>query len=238
MKKKYLHINEDVELLKAPGKMGSGFVNSDSWRVLRIQSEFVEGFGALAGVGPCIAIFGSALILPDDKYYKAATKTAELLVKNGFDIITGGGPGIMEAANKGAFEEGGTSIGCNIELPFEQVANPYQNISLEFHYFFVRKTIFVKYSEGYVIFPGGFGTLDEFFEALTLAQTNKIEHFPIVLYGNEYWNGLCSWMDDFLLKRHYLINSNDSKLYKIVNSPEEAVDYIKNILKEENLKVK
>jgi uncharacterized protein (TIGR00730 family) len=234
MKKKYLHRNEDRELLKAPGKMGSGFVNTDPWRVLRIQSEFVEGFDALAGVGPCIAIFGSARILPEDKYYKAAMKTAELLVKNGFGIITGGGPGIMEAANKGAFESGGTSIGCNIELPFEQAANSYQNIALEFHYFFVRKTVFVKYSVGYVIFPGGFGTLDEFFEALTLAQTNKIEHFPIVLYGSEYWQDLCHWIDDCLLNRHCTIGSEDRKLYKVVNKPEEAVDYIKNLIKEKN----
>jgi TIGR00730 family protein len=234
MKKKYFHANEDRELLKTPGKMGSGFVKTDPWRILRIQSEFVEGFGALAGVGSCIAIFGSARILPKDKYYKAAMRTAELLVKNGFGIITGGGPGIMEAANKGAFKSGGTSIGCNIELPFEQVANSYQNISLEFHYFFVRKTIFVKYSEGYVIFPGGFGTLDEMFEALTLAQTNKIEHFPIVLYGSEYWNDLCNWIDGCLFKKHCTIASEDMKLYKVVDEPEEAVDYIKNLIKEKN----
>ena len=232
MKKKHLNKNEDHEMLKAPKKVESDFVNTDPWRVLRIQGEFVDGFNALAKVGSCIAIFGSARTEPSDYYYKAAEKTAALLVKNGMGVITGGGPGIMEAANKGAFEAGGISIGCNIELPFEQASNPYQTISLEFRYFFVRKMIFVKYSVGYIIFPGGFGTLDEFFEALTLAQTNKIEHFPIALYGSAYWNGLLEWIDEVLLAKHGVISPEDKKLYKVVNKPQEAVDYITNIIKE------
>jgi len=231
MKKKHLHKNEDHEMLQAPKKIESDFVNTDPWRVLRIQSEFVDGFNALAGVGPCVAIFGSARTVPSDCYYEVAEKTAALLVKNGTGVITGGGPGIMEAANKGAFEAGGLSIGCNIELPFEQASNPYQTISLEFRYFFVRKMIFVKYSVGYVIFPGGFGTLDELFESLTLAQTNKIEHFPIALYGSAYWNGLLEWIDEVLLAKHGVISPEDKKLYKVVNKPQEAVDYVTNIIK-------
>ena len=183
MKKKYKHENDDQVLLKSPSGH-VGFTNTESWRVLRIQSEFVEGFEALANIGPCISIFGSARTKPDDFFYKAAEETASLLVKRGMGIITGGGPCIMEAANKGAMEEDGLSIGCSIELPQEQEVNNYQNIALEFHYFFVRKLMFVKYSVGYIIFPGGFGTLDELFEALTLSQTDKIKHFPIVLFGS------------------------------------------------------
>ena len=235
MKKKHLKRNEDNELLRAPGTKNKDFTHSDPWRVLKIQGEFVDGFDTLAGTGTCISIFGSARTKPDDKYYKAAEKTAALLVENGTGVITGGGPGIMEAANKGAYEAGGISIGCNIELPFEQDPNPYQNISLEFHYFFVRKMMFVKYSVGYVIFPGGFGTLDELFEALTLAQTNKIEHFPIVLYGNDYWKGLDEWIDKFLLERHEAISRDDKKLYKIVEDPQEAVAYIVKTIKENGL---
>ena len=231
MKKKHIHKNEDHKMLQAPKKVESDFVNTDPWRVLRIQGEFVDGFNALAGIGPCIAIFGSARTAPSDYYYEAAEKTAALLVENGMGVITGGGPGIMEAANKGAFKAGGLSIGCNIELPFEQASNPYQTISLEFRYFFVRKMIFVKYSVGYVIFPGGFGTLDELFESLTLAQTNKIEHFPIALYGSAYWNGLLEWIDEVLLAKHGVINPEDKKLYKVVNKPQEAVDYVTNIIK-------
>ena len=235
MKKKYPRRNEDIELLRAPGTKNKDFTHSDPWRVLKIQGEFVDGFDTLAGIGSCISIFGSARTEPDDKYYKVAERTAALLVENGMGVITGGGPGIMEAANKGAYEAGGVSIGCNIELPFEQEANPYQNISLEFHYFFVRKMMFVKYSVGYIIFPGGFGTLDELFEALTLAQTNKIEHFPIVLYDEDYWKGLAEWIDEFLLKRQKTISPEDKKLYKIVKDPQEAVEYITGTIKENGL---
>ena len=235
MKKKYPRRNEDNELLKTPGMSNKDFTHSDPWRVLKIQGEFVDGFDTLAEIGSCISIFGSARTEPDDKYYKVAERTAALLAENGMGVITGGGPGIMEAANKGAYEAGGVSIGCNIELPFEQDANPYQNISLEFHYFFVRKMMFVKYSVGYIIFPGGFGTLDELFEALTLAQTNKIEHFPIVLYDEDYWGGLAEWVDEFLLKRQRAISPEDKKLYKIVKDPQEAVSYIIKTIKENGL---
>jgi len=235
MKKKKLRQSEDYKLLQALKKVKPDFVDTDTWRVLRIQGEFVNGFDALAGIGPCTAIFGSVRTAPSNGYYKAAMKTAALLAENGMGVITGGGPGIMEAANKGAFEAGGLSIGCNIELPLEQKPNPYQNISLEFRYFFVRKMIFVKYSVGFVIFPGGFGTLDEFFEALTLAQTGKIEHFPIILYGSTYWKGLCDWIDEFMLAKYAAISPEDKKLYRVVDEPQEAVDYIIKVSKENGI---
>jgi len=219
-----------MDLFRPSYKSKSDFTHTDPWRVLRIQSEFVEGFDALAGAGPCIAFFGSARTLPDNPYYKAAEETAGLLAKKGFGIITGGGPGIMEAANKGAFETGGLSIGAGIDLPLEQEVNNYQNISLEFRYFFVRKTIFIKYSVGYVIFPGGYGTLDELFEALTLAQTGKIEHFPIALFGKEYWKDLHKWVDECLLEKYCTISPEDKDLYSIVDTPKEAVDYITRII--------
>ncbi|MGM0366099.1 MAG: TIGR00730 family Rossman fold protein [Actinomycetota bacterium] len=235
MKKQYQRKDDDQKLLQTPKAEGVDFTDSDPWRVLRIQGEFVEGFDTLSGIDPCIAIFGSARTDPENEYYKAAEKTAALLVEKGFGVITGGGPGIMEAANKGAFEAGGQSIGANIQLPFEQGANPYQTISLEFRYFFVRKMIFVKYSVGYVIFPGGFGTLDELFEALTLAQTNKIEHFPIVLYGSSYWQGMCEWIDQCMLDKHCNISPEDKRLYKVVNSPEEAVASVVRVIEENGL---
>ncbi|MBN1298814.1 MAG: TIGR00730 family Rossman fold protein [Actinobacteria bacterium] len=222
-------------MLKGEKKFEYDFRRTDPWRVMRIQGEFVEGFDTLAEAGPCISFFGSARTQPKDKYYKAAEKTAALMVKKGFGVITGGGPGIMEAANKGAFEAGGLSIGCNIDLPLEQNPNPYQNVSLEFRYFFVRKMMFVKYSIGYVIFPGGFGTLDELFEALTLAQTGKIEHFPIALYGSEYWNDLYQWLDECLLEKYCTISPEDKNLYKIVDQPQEAVDYITRIIERDGL---
>ncbi len=235
MNKKYHRKNEDKRLLQAPISLSPDFVNTDPWRVLRIQGEFVNGFDTLAEVGPCIAIFGSARTRPSDDYYKAALKTAALLAENGLGVITGGGPGIMEAANKGALKAGGVSIGCNIELPREQKSNKYQNISLEFRYFFVRKMIFVKYSVGYIIFPGGFGTLDELFEALTLSQTGKIEHFPVVLYGSSYWKELCGWINSCLVKKYSTIDAVDMKLYRIVDDPEEAASYIINLIKSNHL---
>ena len=234
MKKKIITQNADRDLFKSQAPVKSTFVDTDPWRVFRIQGEFVEGFDKLAKVGPCISVFGSARTLPEDKYYTAAENTAALFAKNGFGIITGGGPGIMEAANKGAREAGGLSIGCNIELPFEQKANQYQDISLKFHYFFVRKMLFVKYSIGYVIFPGGYGTLDELFESLTLSQTNKIEHFPIILYGSDYWKGMCKWIDEIILDKYAAISPEDKKLYKVVNDPQEAVDYALKIITKEN----
>src|SRR5919112_126779 len=181
-------VTQDEQLLETP--RADEFTHTDTWRVFRIMGEFVEGFDDLATVTRGVAIFGSARTPVDSPFYAAAQETAGLLARAGYTVITGGGPGIMEAANRGAFEAHGTSIGCNIELPFEQSPNPYQTRSLRFKYFFVRKTMFVKYSTAFIIFPGGFGTLDEMFEALTLIQTRKIKNFPVVLVGSAYWSCL------------------------------------------------
>ena len=196
------------------------FTLTDPWRVFRIMSEFVEGFDALAHIPPSVAIFGSARTAQDNPSYTAALETAQLLSKAGFGIITGGGPGIMEAANKGAQEGGNCSVGCNIELPFEQTSNPYLDISLDFSYFFVRKTMFVKYSHAFVIFPGGFGTMDELFEALTLIQTKKVKHFPVILFGSHYWGGLISWLREHMLASG-MISAVDIDLLCCADSPEE-----------------
>src|SRR5438270_8121311 len=174
----------------------------DTWRIFRIMAEFVEGFEVMAPVKRAVSIFGSARTPPDDPYYHAAEETARLLAKAGFSVITGGGPGIMEAANKGAFEAGGTSVGLNITLPQEQEGNRYQTITLDFHYFYARKVMFVKYASAFVCFPGGFGTLDEFFETLTLIQTLKVEAFPVLLYGSEHWNGLIGWIREQLIPEY------------------------------------
>src|SRR5438067_7578095 len=186
----------------------------DTWRIFRIMAEFVEGFEVMAPVKRGVSIFGSARTRPDDPYYKAAEQTGRLLAKAGFSVITGGGPGIMEAANKGAFEAGGTSIGLNISLPQEQEGNRYQNITLDFHYFYARKVMFTKYASAFVCFPGGYGTLDETFETLTLIQTLKVEAFPIILYGSEYWGGLAEWIDKSL--RPNFIDSEDVDIFRIV----------------------
>ena len=178
-----------------------GFVHTDPWRVLRIMGEFVDGFDVLARVGLAVTVFGSARVKPDSPYYAAAREVGAGIARRGFAVITGGGPGIMEAANRGANEAGGLSIGCNIELPHEQSPNPYANLSIDFRYFFVRKTMFVKYSEAFVVFPGGFGTMDELFEALTLIQTAKVKRFPVVLYGSQYWGGLLDWIRETLADR-------------------------------------
>ncbi|HEV1998529.1 MAG TPA: TIGR00730 family Rossman fold protein [Candidatus Dormibacteraeota bacterium] len=170
------------------------FIHTDTWRALRIQSEFVRGFDELAEIGPAVSVFGSARVKSRHRDYRDARRLGSALASAGLGVITGGGPGIMEAANRGAYETGGISVGCNIELPYEQSLNPYANISIEFRYFFVRKTMFVKYAEGFVIFPGGFGTLDELFEALTLVQTGKIKRFPVVLYRPGYWAGMLDWL--------------------------------------------
>src|ERR671939_736465 len=191
-------VTQDEQLLETPSP--DEFTHTDTWRVFRIMGEFVEGFDDLATVTRGVAIFGSARTPPGDPFYAAAQETAALLVRAGFAVITGGGPGIMEAANRGAFEAQGVSIGCNIELPFEQKPNPYQTRSLKFNYFFVRKTMFVKYSTAFLIFPGGYGTLDELFEALTLIQTRKIKNFPVVLFGSDYWGGMIEWLSDVILK--------------------------------------
>ena len=201
----------------------------DSWRIFRIMAEFVEGFEAMADVGKAVTIFGSARTPPDDPYYKAAEETARLLAKGGFSVITGGGPGIMEAGNKGGFEAGGQSIGLNITLPHEQNANRYQTISLDFHYFYARKVMFVKYASAFICFPGGFGTLDEFFEVLTLVQTMKIEAFPIILYGHQFWTGLVDWMKSTLCP--HFIDPEDTDIFRIVDSPAEAVRVVRQGVK-------
>src|SRR3989440_12997887 len=196
------------------------FTVTDPWRVFRIMSEFVEGFDALAHIPPAVAIFGSARIKPEEPAYIAAVETARLLAKAGFGIITGGGPGIMEAGNKGAQEGDNVSVGCNIELPFEQGPNPYLDISLDFRYFFVRKTMFVKYAEAFIIFPGGFGTMDELFEALLLIQTKKVSHFPVILYDSKYWGGLINWIRDTMLVTEKIL-PEDAGLLLLSDDPEE-----------------
>ncbi len=203
-------------------------ITKDSWMVFKVMAEFVDGYEKLAKIGPCVSIFGSARLKPQSKYYKMAVEIAEKITKIGFGIITGGGPGIMEAGNKGAFNTQGKSIGLNIDLPFEQHFNPYINrlYSMNFDYFFVRKVMFVKYSQGFVVMPGGFGTLDELTEALTLIQTNKIGKFPIVLVGSEFWSGLLDWFKATLLKEK-MINEADLDLYRVVDTADEAVAHIK-----------
>src|SRR5579875_710364 len=196
------------------------FTLTDPWRVFRIMSEFVEGFDALSHIPPSVAIFGSARVKPDDPAYQAATETAKLLAEAGFGIITGGGPGIMEAANKGAQEGGSYSVGCNIELPFEQASNAYLDIALDFSYFFVRKTMFVKYSEAFIIFPGGYGTMDELFEALTLIQTKKVLHFPVILYNKRFWHGLLEWIRSSMLPMG-TISPEDLSLLHVTDDPQE-----------------
>ena len=214
---------QDEQLLESPRP--DEFTHTDPWRVFRIMGEFVEGFDELATLTRGIAVFGSARTKPDDPDYKAAQETGALLAAQGFAVITGGGPGIMEAANRGAFEAGGLSIGCNIELPFEQRPNPYQTLSLTFKYFFVRKMMFVKYSLAFIIFPGGFGTFDELFEALTLIQTRKIRNFPIVLFGSHSWIGLLDWFRAAVLPGGK-ISDVDMKMFHVTDSPAEVVEIV------------
>ncbi len=221
---------EDQRLLERPTE-APAFLESDPWRVLRIQAEFTEGFDALAAVGPAVTVFGSARIGPRDPMYRAARRLAADLARRGFAIITGGGPGIMEAANRGAREGGGLSVGCNIELPFEQALNRYVDLGIEFRYFFVRKTMFVKYAEAFVIFPGGFGTLDELFEALTLIQTSKVVHFPVVLIGRRYWAGLQQWIHDVVLAEGK-IAARDLDLLTITDDLGEACRVIDTFFQE------
>jgi uncharacterized protein (TIGR00730 family) len=212
---------QDEQLLESPRP--DEFTHTDPWRVFRIMGEFVEGFDELATLTRGVSIFGSARSKPDDPDYQAAMETAALLAAEGFAVITGGGPGVMEAANRGAFEAGGLSIGCNIELPFEQRPNAYQTRSLKFKYFFVRKMMFVKYSLGFIIFPGGFGTFDELFEALTLIQTRKIRNFPVVLFGSQYWSGLLAWFKDVVLPGGK-ISDVDFSIFHITDSPQEVIE--------------
>src|SRR5438132_14090481 len=200
---------------KKPELAGELYAN-DSWRIFRIMSEFVEGFETMAQVGPAVSIFGSARTRPGDPMYRDAEKTAKLLADVGFAIITGGGPGIMEAGNKGAFEANGTSVGLNITLPQEQEANRYQNVKLDFHYFYARKVMFVKYAHAFVCFPGGYGTLDEFFEVLTLIQTLKVEAFPVILYGQKHWRPLVDFMRN--LSPHF-VDREDAEIFKLTDDP-------------------
>lgn len=193
---------------------------SETWRVFRIQSELVEGFETLHDIGPAVSIFGSSRLGPGHKYYDDAVDVAKMLADDGFAIITGGGPGVMEGANKGAKKGKAHSVGLNIEIPSEQIPNQYQDISLSFRYFFIRKLMFIKYAIAYIIFPGGFGTMDELFEALTLAQTKRIKSFPIILYGSEYWKGLIDWMKNTLVSNG-TIEREDFALFSIVDKPEE-----------------
>ena len=211
---------------------------NDSWAVFKIMSEFVEGFERLARIGPCVSIFGSARTSPENKYYKMAEELAFQLTKNKYGVITGGGPGIMEAGNKGAKRGGGKSVGLNIELPFEQVSNDYvdNDKRINFDYFVVRKVIFIKYAQGFVVLPGGFGTLDEMFEALTLIQTEKSGKFPVILVGKDFWSGLMEWIKTTLLIEEKNISPEDLDLIKIVDSPEEAVDHINDFYKKYHLK--
>jgi uncharacterized protein (TIGR00730 family) len=219
---------EDEKLLERKPKVAGrpDFVDSDPWRALRILSEFVEGFDALASVGPAITIFGSARVKAGSPDYELARTIARRLAERGFAIITGGGPGIMEAANRGCREGGGLSIGCNIELPHEQGLNAYVDLGIEFKYFFARKTMFVKYADAFVILPGGFGTLDELFESLTLIQTGKIRDFPVVLVGTRYWQGMIDWMRDTQLKAG-AITEADLSLLKLTDDPDEVVEIIR-----------
>jgi uncharacterized protein (TIGR00730 family) len=221
-------VTEDEKLLQNPGSDRRGkrdFTRTDTWRVLRIMGEFIEGFDNLSEVDRGVSIFGSARTPPEDPQYLAAQETARLLAEAGFSIITGAGPGIMEAANKGAKLGGGRSIGCNIELPFEQGANPYVDTLVNFRYFFVRKTMFIKYSSAFIIFPGGFGTLDEAFEALTLIQTGKIYQFPVILFGRHYWAGLIRWLQSRVLVERK-ISPGDMDLMLLTDDPREAAQAV------------
>ncbi len=210
--------------------------NENSWVIFKVMSEFVEGFEKLKRIGPCVSIFGSARTSPDNPYYQSAESIAKHLVDNGYGVITGGGPGIMEAGNKGANAGGGTSVGLNIDLPFEQHSNIYIDPDklIDFDYFFVRKVMFVKYSQAFIVMPGGFGTLDELFEAMTLIQTEKIERFPIILFGSDYWTGLVDWIKNTMLAKEANISPEDLDLFSIVDTEEEAVEIVDNFYKKYN----
>jgi uncharacterized protein (TIGR00730 family) len=221
-------LNEDLIRLAFKDKDWNEIKSSDSWAIFKIMAEFVEGFEKLAKIGPCVSIFGSARVKPDHHYYKMAEDIAFKLVQHGYGVITGGGPGIMEAGNKGASKAGGKSVGLNIHLPFEQEHNPFidHDKLISFDYFFVRKVMFVRYSQGFIVMPGGFGTLDELFEALTLIQTKKIGRFPIVLVGKSFWAGLNQWMHEILLTEQNNVDVTDFELFNIVDTPEEAIKVI------------
>ncbi len=231
------HDEEKVIQDKLKRKTWNEIRTNDSWAIFKIMSEFVNGYETMSRIGPCVTIFGSARIKPEHAYYQLAEKIAYKISKAGYGIITGGGPGIMEAGNKGANLGGGTSVGLNIELPFEQHFNPYidKDKNLNFDYFFVRKVIFVKYSQGFVVMPGGFGTLDEMFEALTLIQTKKIGKFPIILVGSEFWSGLVEWIKTVLIEKEKTVKVEDLDLFKIVDTEDEVVEVLNSFYKKYNL---
>jgi len=231
-------IDEEAKIREALLEKGWNEIKSnDSWQIFKIMAEFVEGFEKLAIIGPCVSIFGSARTHPNNNYYKLAEDIAYKLTKKGFGIITGGGPGIMEAANKGASHAGGKSVGLNINLPFEQDPNPYidHDKLVTFHYFFIRKVMFMKYSQGFIVLPGGFGTLDEMFEAITLIQTQKIARFPIILVKKNYWGGLIDWIKDRMIEEK-TISPDDMDLFVIVETAEEAVTHIEEFYHKYSLK--
>src|SRR5690606_32074324 len=234
----YMENNSEEKIKESfQQKTWSEIKSNDSWAIFKIMSEFVNGYESMARIGPSISIFGSARTTPDDKYYQLAEEIAYKISQHGFGVITGGGPGIMEAGNKGAHLGKGASIGLNIQLPFEQHFNPYidEDKNLQFDYFFVRKVMFVKYSQGFVVMPGGFSTLDELFEAITLIQTNKTGKFPIILVGSEFWGGLIDWIKKTLLEESNNISPKDLELFKIVDSADEVVQVLDSFYKTYNL---
>ena len=235
-----LSMNSDEKKIRRAfkEKNWNAIKTSDSWQIFKIMSEFVEGFDTMSKIGPCVSVFGSARTRSNNKYYQQAEEIGYLLTQRGYGVITGGGPGIMEAANKGAKRGEGKSVGLNIELPFEQSYNEYidKDKALNFDYFFVRKVMFVKYAQGFIVLPGGVGTLDELFEAITLIQTQKIGKFPIVLVGRKYWEGLLDWIKETMLAIEANINPDDLDLFNVVDTPEQAVEIIEEFYKKYTLK--
>lgn len=224
-------------MIKKHSKAWNEIKSNDSWAIFKIMGEFVHGYERMSQIGPCVTIFGSARTKPDQKYYKFTVELAKKIVKHGYGVITGGGPGIMEAGNKGAHLAGGTSVGLNITLPFEEYDNPYidRDKNLNFDYFFVRKVMFVKYAQGFVVMPGGLGTLDEFFEAITLIQTQKIDKFPIILVGTEFWQGLLDWVKGTLLENFSSINPTDLDLIHLVDTTDEVIEILDEFYSQSNL---
>ncbi len=230
--------NEDRKIIeKFQHKTWNEIKTNDTWAIFKIMAEFVNGYEKLSKIGPCVSIFGSARTKPEQKYYKLAEKIAYELTQNGYGVITGGGPGIMEAGNKGAHRGKGASVGLNIELPFEQHDNPYidHDKNVQFDYFFVRKVMFVKYAQGFVVMPGGFGTLDELFEAMTLIQTKKIGRFPIILVGRDFWSGIFDWVKEVLIQKYENASEEDMKLIRIVDTEQEVIDLLNSFYKKYNL---
>jgi hypothetical protein len=230
-------VNDMNEMNGTNGKSNGGVQShDDTWRIFRIMAEFVDGFETLSKIGPCVTIFGSARTPKGDRYYEMARTVAELAVKNGYGVITGGGGGIMEAANRGAFEAKGMSVGLNIQLPFEQAANKYIKLLLSFRHFFCRKVMFLKYTSAVIVLPGGFGTMDELFEALTLIQTQKSEYLPLVIMGKEYWKGLDAWLHECMFPNGY-ISREDFDIVNMTDDPQEAIDIINAVMKKRSSKV-